>query len=53
MGGKESVDAAGLPVAGIARIYDHDFMEIACEPEGRRESRGSTADYRYVVNGGG
>ena len=39
-----SVDAARLPVAGIAGIDDDDPVEIAREPERGAQSGGPTAD---------
>jgi hypothetical protein len=44
-----SVDAARLPVAGIARVYDDDPVEVAGEPECGAQSGGPAADYDYVI----
>ena len=45
---RKPIYTARLPVARIAGIDDHDFMEIAAEPERCSESGGPAADDRDV-----
>src|SRR5207247_1297760 len=46
---KESVDAAGFPVAWVAGVDEHNLMEIPREPECAGEPGGSAADDGDVV----
>jgi hypothetical protein len=45
-----AVDAPSLPIAGIARIDEHDVVQIAAEPDGGREPGGTAADDGDVVD---
>lgn len=47
--GEVAVDAARLPIAGIAGIDDYDFVEIPGEPERGAESGGTAANYRNII----
>src|SRR5262245_66029378 len=45
----EAVHATRLPVAWVTGIDDHDSMQIAAEPQRRRQTRRTPANYRYVI----
>lgn len=46
---EKTVDATRLPIARIARVDEHDAVEIAREPDARGQSRRSSADDGRIV----